>query len=364
MLRLISTLAAAGLLASCAVPPPYAGYQLLVRQLAVYRDIAAKGGWKPLPAGKAIRPGVSDRRVPALRARLQVEDASVPGAVPAQAELYDPALVEAVKAFQRRHGLMDDGEVGKPTLAALNAPASRRVEQIMANLERWRWLPDELPEDRVDVNVAAAVAVLMKDGKPALSMKAAAGRKTDHTPMLASQIASIVLNPPWNIPREIAQTEIYPKMRADPAYAVREQIRVIKTSDGGERLQQVAGPKSSLGQIKFDFDNRYGVYLHDTPAKEAFDKQRRMVSHGCVRLENPKGLAQLLLQGQQSPEQIQQAIDTGRTARVRLAKPTAVYLFYWTALVGPDGKMYFYQDPYDWDHELLQKLLKQKDGSA
>lgn len=344
------------------LPPPYAGYQLLVKQLAVYRGIAANGGWKSLPAGKAIKPGVSDKRIPALRARLNVEDPSVPAAGD---ETYDPALVEALKAFQRRHGLMDDGEVGKPTLEALNTPASQRVAQILVNLERWRWMPGALPDDRVDVNVPAAAATLIKDGKPVLSMKAAAGRKDDHTPMLTSKISSIVFNPPWNIPKSIAAKEIYPKERANPGYMKREQIRVIKTADG-ERLQQIAGPKSSLGQIKFDFDNRYGVYLHDTPARAAFDKQARLVSHGCVRLENPKGLASMLMQGQPnaSPEAIQAVIDKGATTRVQLVQPTAVYLFYWTAVAGADGKIIFYKDAYDWDHDLLQKIAAQNQSNA
>jgi murein L,D-transpeptidase YcbB/YkuD len=147
----------------------------------------------------------------------------------------------------------------------------------------------------------------------------------------------------------------------------REQIRVIKTADGGERLQQKAGPKSSLGRIKFDFDNRYGVYLHDTPSRGAFDDgRRRNVSHGCVRLENPNGLALALLQGQGvwSQEKIAQTIAGGATQRVELGRQTAVFLLYWTAVAGADGRMYFYRDPYDWDHELLQKLSPSGQGDA
>jgi murein L,D-transpeptidase YcbB/YkuD len=217
----------------------------------------------------------------------------------------------------------------------------------------------------VDVNVPAALATLVKDGQVALAMKAAPGRKTDHTPMLQSSIDTIVLNPPWNIPRSIAQREILPKERAHPGYLREEQIRWVATSDGRRRLQQRAGPKSALGQVKFEFDNRFGVYLHDTPLKVAFDRPTRTVSHGCVRLEKPKELAVQLLQGQAgwSPEALAAAIDTGVTRRVALDHPMPVFLFYWTAYAAPDGRMIFYADPYGWDEELLQKVAA-KPGPA
>jgi murein L,D-transpeptidase YcbB/YkuD len=369
------------------LPPQHAGYQALVKQLAAYRGLAAKGGWGRIPGGPKVTPGMSDKRIPALRTRLALEDPSVPAAPqsaaqsPAQGpdqagaqdapqrsgeETLDPALTEALKAFQRRHGLADDGELGPATLAALNAPIERRIAQIEANLERWRWLPATLPEDRVDVNTPGAMTTLVRGGKVVLAMKAAPGRKTDHTPMLQSTISAVVLNPPWNIPQSIAEKEILPKAQADPDYLAAEEIQVIDLPDGGQRLQQKAGPKSALGQVKFEFDNRFGVYLHDTPAKVAFDRQTRLVSHGCVRLEKPKDLAVQLLQGQPegSPETLAAAIDQGDTRRVALQKPIPVFLFYWTAYVGPDGRMIFYPDAYGWDDELLDKVAGEKGEKA
>jgi murein L,D-transpeptidase YcbB/YkuD len=232
-----------------------------------------------------------------------------------------------------------------------------RIDQIVANLERWRWLPDALPADRVDVNVPGAMTALVKGGQVTLTMKAAPGRKTDRTPMLASSIKALVLNPPWNIPQSIAAKEVLPKARAHPGYLQTEQIRWVATSDGGRRLQQRAGPKSALGQIKFEFDNRFGVYLHDTPTKSAFDKTARMVSHGCVRLEKPKELATALLDGQAdwTADTLTEAIDASGTRSVPLDRPMPVYLFYWTAYAGPDGRMIFYNDTYGWDRELLEK---------
>ncbi|HEY4032288.1 MAG TPA: L,D-transpeptidase family protein [Caulobacteraceae bacterium] len=345
------------------LPPQQSGYQQAVKQLAAYRDIAANGGWTPMPTGRKLEPGAEDRRVPALRARLAIEDPSAPAT---GADLLDEPLVAALKAFQRRHGLEDDGKLGPATVAAMNVPVAQRIAQIQANLERWRWLPQDLPPDRVDVNTPAALTTLVRGGKVALEMKAAPGRKTDHTPMLQSTITAIVLNPPWNIPQSIAEAEIMPKERAHPGYMQEEEIRVIDTPDGGQRLQQKAGPKSALGQVKFEFDNRFGVYLHDTPIKVAFDKQARMVSHGCVRLEKPKELAAQLLQGQGtwSPDSLGSAIDAGDTKRVALDRPMPVFLFYWTAYAGPDGRMIFYSDPYDWDQELLQKVADKTSSHA
>jgi murein L,D-transpeptidase YcbB/YkuD len=345
------------------LPPQHPGYRLAVQQLAAYRDIAAKGGWDPLPAGRKLEPGAKDRRVAALRTRLAVEDPSAPADGP---DVLDPPLVEALTAFQRRHGLEEDGTLGTATVAALNAPVERRIAQIEANLERWRWLPQTLPADRVEVNIAGAAATLVKGDQVALTMEAAPGRKTDRTPMLQSSIDGILLNPPWNIPKSIASKEIWPKERAHPGYMRAEQIRAVATADGGHRLQQKAGPKSALGQVKFEFDNRFGVYLHDTPSKDVFDKTARTVSHGCVRLEKPKELAAQLLQGQAdwSPEALDTAIDSRHTQRVALGQAMPVFLVYWTAEAGPDGRMTFYPDPYDWDQALLKKIADKTPGRA
>jgi murein L,D-transpeptidase YcbB/YkuD len=343
------------------LPPQHPGYRMAMQQLAAYRDLAAKGGWDEIPAGRKLEPGAKDRRVAALRTRLAVEDPSAPADGPS---VLDPSLVEALKTFQRRHGLDEDGTLGPATLAAMNVPVEQRIAQIEANLERWRWLPVTLPADRVEVNVAGAEAFLVKGGLAALTMKAAPGRKTDRTPMLQSTIEALVLNPPWNIPKSIAAKEIWPKEHAHPGYMRAEQIRSVATADGGRRLQQRAGPKSALGQIKFEFDNRFGVYLHDTPTKSAFDKSVRTVSHGCVRLEKPKELADALVQGQAewSPETLATAIDTHHTQRVSLDRPIPVFLVYRTAEVGPDGRMIFYPDPYDWDQALLQKIEDKRPG--
>jgi murein L,D-transpeptidase YcbB/YkuD len=335
-----------------ALPPPYSGYDGLRRGLATYRAIVDSGGWKTIPEkGPELASGATGPRVAALRARLAVEDSGIA----AKADKYDADVVAAVKRAQKRYGLEPVGRVGKATLAALNVPASQRVDAIVANLERWRWLPAQLPANRIQVNIAAAVLTLFKDDAPATSMKVVTGRPGDNTPMLSSQIHSVVLNPPWNVPTSIATKELFPK---GPAYLSRAGFKVIATPEGGKRLQQKPGPTNSLGRYKFDFDNPYAVYLHDTPARSAFDRYSRLASHGCVRLERPGDLAKLLLQDDPAwgEEAIEAALAAGDTKRARLSKPIAVYLLYWTAFAGSNGQMNFRADPYDWDGTLASRI--------
>ncbi|MGY2736869.1 L,D-transpeptidase family protein [Sphingomonas sp. UYP23] len=335
------------------LPPPYAGYDALVAALARYRTIAAAGGWEPLTAGPDLTLGNTGARVSALRQRLALED---PQVTPA-GDRFDAALVDAVRRAQRRYGLNPTGIVAAQTLAALNVPVDARLRQIKANMERWRWLPPELAKNRVQVNIAAAVLTLFDGDVPVMSMKAVTGRPGAETPMLTSQIHSIVLNPPWNVPSTIAGRELWPKEKAHPGYLAQHGFRVIDTGDGGKRLQQ-ASDHSALGKYKFDFANPFAVYLHDTPAQAGFARFDRLASHGCVRLEKPGDLAKRLLDGTPdwSADAIDATVSAGKTVRAKLAAPVAVYLLYWTAFATADGQVSFRNDPYTWDGTLATKI--------
>jgi murein L,D-transpeptidase YcbB/YkuD len=338
------------------LPPPYTGYDTLRKSLAAYRALDDAGGWKPVPEGPDLKPGATGARVLALRARLAVED---PTLAETNASTYDAALTEAVTRAQKRYGLEPDGIAHASLIAALNAPIDIRIQQILANMERWRWLPPRLPPDRIQVNIAAAVLTVFQNDTPTLSMRAVTGRPGDETPMLESEIHSIVFNPPWNVPPSIAAKEIWPKEKAHPGYLARNDFRVIKDPGGGVRLQQRAGDKAALGHVKFDFDNKYGVYLHDTPSHSTFGKYSRMVSHGCVRLERPKALADLVMTGDTrwTPDAIDAIVAKGDdTQRATLPKPIAVFLLYWTAYATPDGQTDFRDDPYGWDQALMQRI--------
>ena len=335
------------------LPPPYAGYDTLVAGLARYRQIAAAGGWTSMPAGPDLAFGATGTRVAALRRRLAVEDPQLTGS----GDRFDAALIEAVRRAQRRYGLNPTGTVGAQTLAALDVSVDARIRQIKANMERWRWLPPTLEKNRVQVNIAAAVLTLFDGDAPVLSMKAVTGRPGDETPMLTSQIHSIVLNPPWNVPSGIANRELWPKEKANPGYLARNGFRIIETGDGGKRLQQ-SSERSALGKFKFDFANPFSVYLHDTPAQSGFARFDRLASHGCVRLEKPAALAKQLMSAtpEWSPETIDTTVAAGKTVRAKLAEPVAVYLLYWTAFASPNGQVSFRSDPYRWDGTLAAKI--------
>lgn len=336
------------------LPPPYAGYDGLRKGLANYRAIDAAGGWPALTAGPDLGLGASGARVTALRQRLAVEDAQVKRS----GDKFDAELVEAVRRAQRRYGLNPTGTVAGQTLAALNVPASERVRQIMANMERWRWLPQDLPKNRIQVNIAAAVLTVFDGDVPVQSMRAVTGRPGDETPMLQSKIHSIVINPPWNVPSSIATRELWPKERKSPGYLKRNGFKVIDTGNGGTRLQQAAGSRSALGRYKFDFDNPFAVYLHDTPSQSTFQQYSRLASHGCVRLEKPAELANLLLRNESAwgSDAVEAAVDKGATVRARLTDPVTVYLLYWTAFASGNGQMNFRGDPYSWDRTLAAKI--------
>ncbi|MGY4395784.1 murein L,D-transpeptidase YcbB/YkuD [Sphingomonas sp. UYAg733] len=336
-----------------ALPPPYAGYDALVTGLARYRAIAATGGWTALTAGAELKLGATGDRVLALRKRLALEDPLIDAA----GTKFDAGLEDAVKRAQRRYGLNPAGLAGAQTMAALNVPVEARVRQIMANMERWRWLPEQLEKDRVQVNIAAAVLTVFDGDAPVMSMKAVTGRPGDETPMLVSQIHSIVLNPPWNVPSTIANRELWPKEKAKPGYLKRNGFRIIDTGDGGKRLQQ-SSERSALGKFKFDFDNAFAVYLHDTPAQAGFARFDRLASHGCVRLEKPADLAKLLMRStpEWAPATIDATVDAGKTVRAKIANPVAVYLLYWTAFANTNGLVSFRDDPYRWDGSLAGKI--------
>jgi murein L,D-transpeptidase YcbB/YkuD len=341
------------------LPPPYVGYDTLVKGLDRYRTIAAAGGWPQLSVAPVF--GSRGPAVAKLRERLAMEDP----AVPASGDRFDAALLDGVRRAQRRYGLNPAGQVGAQTLAALNVPVEQRIRQIMANMERWRWLPSELDRHRVQVNIAAAVLTVFDGDEPVMSMKAVTGRPGNETPMLVSRINSIVINPPWNVPSSIATKELWPKERANPGYLKRNGFRVIDNGDGSKRLQQ-SSEKSALGRFKFDFPNNFAVYLHDTPAQSGFSKFDRLASHGCVRLEKPADLAKLLMRTTPDwqPDKIDAAVEAGKTVRAQMAEPVSVYLMYWSAFANQNGQVGFRDDPYGWDGKLAASVERRSATQA
>jgi murein L,D-transpeptidase YcbB/YkuD len=234
--------------------------------------------------------------------------------------------------------------------AAVDKSNEARLRQIEVNLERLRWLPRTLPADRVWVNVANAQLVLYRSDMPIFTTRVVVGQPDKQTPEFRTTIDSLLFNPPWNVPRSIAEMEILPKLGRDPSYLSRHHMTV--RSNGA--IQQLAGPYSALGRLKFEMTDRFDVYLHDTPEKALFVRDNRRQSHGCVRVQNPRELAALLLQ--QPVDVIEKGIALGYTNRRMLPTPLPVFLVYQTAFAGPNGIIQFRPDVYDRDAEIWPHL--------
>lgn len=232
------------------------------------------------------------------------------------------------------------------------AAGERRARQLAVNLERLRWLPRQIPRDRVVVNAAIARLQLFREDRAVFTTRVVVGETDKQTPELQSTISDVLLNPPWNIPRSIAQNEILPKLAVDPGYLASHHMRLRRNGV----IQQEAGAYSALGRLKFEMNDRYDVYLHDTPTKSLFQSAARMMSHGCVRVENPRTLAVMLLG--QPLEAIDKGIATGHTSRRALPLPMPIFIVYQTAYVESDGSIQFRSDPYGRDEEIWRYLSR------
>ena len=358
--------------------PSHAWYQRGRDRLKEYRAIAAAGGWPELPDGPTLKAGLSDPRVPVLRKRLAVTNDLVaqPGsAAPTDSKLYDAVLEQGVKAFQERHGLTADGAIGPGTRAALNVPVAQRIDQIRVNLERGRWTLHEMKGEFVLVDVAGFYVSYFRNDEPIWTSRVIVGKDGRETPVFRSTITYVVFNPTWTIPPGILVKDKLPDLKRNPGALQRMNIRVLDGSGrevnpysvnwhqyGPNRLppyqfRQDPGPNNALGLVKIMFPNPYLVYLHDSPAKSLFEQDQRMFSSGCIRVQKPFELAELVLKdplwNQQS---ISQLIATKETRTVTLQKPIPVLLLYWTAQPRPDGQVIFRNDVYGRDPPTLAAL--------
>lgn len=334
-----------------ALPPATPEYLRLKQALAFHRNLAARGDWPALAleeGRRSLKPGETSEAMAALRGRLVALGdlrARIGG------DRLDPQTVEAVIRFQSRHGLERDGVIGPKTLAALNVTPEERVRQIALNMERTRIMAHAMPHTRVEVNAAAATAVLFEDGEPVLRMRTVVGTPKTPTPILSGLIATVVVNPPWVVPRSIYVGEIAPAIARDPDYLEKHDMF---WREG--QLVQRPGPRNSLGRLKFEFASPFAVYLHDTNAPSLFAIDNRFRSHGCIRLEKPLDLAVRLLGSEWPRERIEAAIAAGETARLPMSRSMPVVVAYWTAFVEEDGTVEFRDDIYGRDAALAALL--------
>ncbi len=358
------------------LPPSFAGYDALRQQLLHHRLIYAMGGWPDFAAGssRTLQSGDRHDEVITLRQRLEVTDALAWSADP---DYFDEQLVEAVKGFQSRHGLEDDGVVGPRTRAALSVSVLQRIEQILVGMERLRWLPRNINNRAVIVNVPAYRLWLYDKGEVVIDMRTVVGSVRHQTPSFSKEMDYLVLNPNWYVPQSIAAKELVPQLSEDPdllgraGYEVYEKgsnvivdpaaidWQAVRDGDGLPfRFVQKPGNVNALGSIKFMFPNPYGIYLHDTNAPQLFARERRAFSHGCVRVEKPMELAAAVL-GNQTANEVASTIASGVKNRyLYLDAPIPVYLLYLTAWATTDEAR-FLDDLYGRDSGVFRALQAQ-----
>jgi murein L,D-transpeptidase YcbB/YkuD len=348
-------------------------YRGLKRGLAQYRDIADRGGWPNIPDGPTLRPGDRSPRVMLLRRRL-LASGDLAADTSADPELYDPELEAAVRHFQARHLLAVDAAVGKRTLAAANVSVDARIDQIRVNLERARWLLHDLPPSYVLVDIAGFEVRYVRDGVELLRSRAAVGRPYRRTPIFRAAIRYLEFNPTWTVPPTILTNDVLPEIRKNLGYLAKRHMRVL-TFDRREVdpatinwkrytgrnfpwiIRQDPGPENALGQVKFMFPNAHSVYLHDTPERRIFLQPERAFSSGCIRVEEARRLALLLLAAEgRSEAEVEALFADVKTRRVPLARPVPILLYYWTVAIEDDGDVLFKRDLYDRDAELLAAI--------
>ncbi len=357
-------------------------YRKSEEALAHYQDLAKQQAGQPaqpLPdVSKAVAPGGRYPALPELWQRLQLEgDAPSGGTAPAG---YDDQVVEAVKAYQARHGLNADGKLSEATVKSLNVPLSDQVIKLESSLERWRWLPEPYLKPRLMVNLPEFVLRGYDENHTEqFEMKVVVGKSVgEHdTPVFTHMMKYLIFRPYWNVPVDIAKKELVPHMERSPGYLeahnyevvnskgeVQSGVSVERVAHGGALVREKPGPKNSLGLVKFMFPNQYDIYLHSTPQQELFSRTRRDFSHGCVRVEKPVDLAAWVLQGQKDKdgsdwdlEHVTDAMQNGAdNHQVNLKTPLPIVIFYLTARVGEDGKANFFDDLYGYDADM-QKVL-------
>ena len=364
------------------VEPPYPGYRRLIQALQTYAELAKRDDGELLPpVTKAVAPGGSYPGVPRLTRLLMLLGDLPPGAnVPTDETVYAPALVDAVKHFQRRHGRNPDGRIGAQTLGDLNVPLSRRVQQMQLALERWRWMPVAYQGAPIIVNIPEfRLRAYDKDFNVGVTMNVVVGSSFGHdTPVFADALTYVVFRPYWEVPPSIIREELIPHILKNPGYLKKKGFEIVDSRKkvvstgpvareilsqlraGKLFVRQLPGPKNSLGLVKFVFPNSDSIYMHDTPATEVFAKSRRDFSHGCIRLEKPADLASWVLRDNPgwNPERIHAAMNGSAPQQVNLTHPIPVLIVYLTAIVLEDGLVHFFDDIYGHDQALEQALAK------
>lgn len=345
------------------------------KTLQQYRNIAAAGGWPEIPDGQVLKPDMEDGRLKLLAKRLFLTGDLAHLTV--ETSSYSKELIDAVKAFQKRHGLDEDGVIGKDTLSAMNVAVEDRIDQIRVNLERGRWVLRDLPDRFILVNIAGFKLNYVENGKVKWRTKVQVGKPFRKTPVFKSDMKYIEINCTWTVPPTILKNDVIPAIKRDPNYLSSKNMDVLDKN--GNKLnasaidwskysathfpfiiRQGPGPTNALGLIKFIYPNEHFVFLHDTPSKSLFQRADRSFSSGCVRVQDPFILAEMLLKDKPGwdMDKINRVLATKKRTVIYLNKQIPVITLYWTAFNEFDGTAQFRKDIYNRDGKVLEGLNK------
>lgn len=352
--------------------PDYPEYEELKTHLKMFRKIQAKD-WPYIPEGITLTNGAVDKRIPLIRKRLLMTDSDL-SRHSKDSLLYDSLLMQAVMKFQFQHGLKDDGVIGTSTLHALNYSPDVYIQKILVNLERYRWLPWNLGEKYVAVNIPAFSLKVVDRDSLILSMKTIVGRPDRSTPVFSSEIRYVVLNPTWTVPPTILKEDVLPAVKRNRHYLVHHNLRVINRA-GEEidpsglpwhlyteknfpyQIRQDPGLYNSMGLIKFQFPNHQKIFLHDTNMRSLFSETYRALSSGCIRIEHPFKLAACLLENTRwTASKLQRIIASGHTQTILISKPARIHLHYFTAFITEGNILQIREDIYRLDQPIAEEL--------
>ena len=350
-------------------------YNLLKEQLGKYYEAEKKGGWAPVHlTGKTFKKGESAAVIAAIKKRL-IQSGDLAGADSSQA--FDEPFALAITSYKLRHGFDSMETITDSLITEMNVSSRERIQQIIINMNRMRWMPAINGENLIEVNIPAFMLNVYEGASKVFDMKVVVGKEGSNTMMFSGDMDQIVFSPYWNIPASIVKEEIMPAIKTNSNYLKQHNMEVVKNNDSLPTIRQLPGGANSLGKVKFLFPNSYDIFLHDTPAKELFEKDQRAFSHGCIRLHDAEKMAAYLLRDDKNwtPDKINNAMESKKEQWVKLNKAVPVMITYFTAWVDKDGKINFRNDVYGHDqktssrmfavntHNLPQESQQHKDSS-
>ena len=353
--------------------PDFPEYRIMMKELALYRKIKDDGGWETIEVGGKIDPGDSVSRIPLIKKRLAITG-DLADLNNLEDEVYNEELEKDIKSFQDRHGLEADGIIGKGTFAALNIPVEKKIDMLRVNMERARWIMHNVGTDYIVVNIARYKVFIEHNYDLVYHTNVIVGKTYHKTPVFKAKLEYIEFNPTWTVPVSITRNEMIPKMKKDHGYLKKNHLVLL---DGSGKvvpesvldystlsahnfpytIRQIPGPWNALGIVKFIFPNKHSVFLHDTESRGLFKNTNRTYSHGCIRVENPLDMAEVLLRDTEwDREKIDELVNSKQTKRVFPKTKFDVYLLYWTTGVMGTDKIFFLPDVYERDQAVLRKL--------